>query len=61
MTIRNKSAYTDRGKRVGSEDSLLVKVGETLGVILIGIFIACVIGSMMWGNEGFVYLLASFF
>jgi len=61
MTIRNKSGYTDRAKRVGSKDSLLVKAGEILLVILISLFIASVIGSMIWGNEGFVYLLASFF
>lgn len=61
MTIRNKSGYTDRAKRIGSEDSLLTKAGETLLVILISLFIASMIGSMIWGNEGFVDILASFF
>lgn len=61
MTIRNKSGYTDRAKRVGSEDSLIIKLLETVGVILISLFIASIIGSMIWGNEGFVDILASFF
>lgn len=69
MTIRNKFSkpYRPNLENVvvrydeGKKDSLLVKAGETLLVILISLFIASVIGSMIWGNEGFVYLLASFF
>lgn len=58
MPIRTKTDYTDIAKRVGSEESIITKIVETILVILVGLFIAAIVGSMIWGNEGFVYLLA---
>lgn len=57
---KTHNIYGDRAKRTGSMP-LHIKVLETLAVSTVGIFIACMVGSMIWGNEGFVYLLASFF
>lgn len=52
--------YNDHADRHGST-SLLSKVGEASLIIFVTLFIASLVGSVIWGNEGFDNLLASFF
>lgn len=54
---KTHNIYGDTANRTGSTP-LYIKILETLAVSTVGIFIACMVGSMIWGNEGFVELLA---
>lgn len=56
-----KKPYNDFAPRNGSKKKFITSLIEATLSLIIGLFIITMVGELVYGKEGFVELLASFF